>query len=144
MEKVSIIDIQGEQWAIEDREATGNINALKEQLTPKKINNISINIKEGYSATNALIANIIQFGRIHIGNIFINNISGNNIGTIGQAIIGTVPFKPIDTINAICIEYKTGKIARIGIEENGNFSFLESLDIPNGDNSIRGQIVWIE
>lgn len=144
MEKASIIDIQGVQWAIKDQEATDNINAIKEQLTPKKTNNISINLKEGYSAAAALIANTIQFGRIHIGNIFINNINGNNIGTTDKAIIGTVPFKPIDTINAICFEYKTGKIARIGIEANGDFSFLESLEIPNGDNSIRGQIVWIE
>lgn len=144
MEKVSIIDIQGEQWAIEDQAATDNINALKEQLTPKKTNNISINIKEGYSAAAALIANTVQFGRIHIGNIFINNISGNNIGTIDKAIIGTVPFKPIDTVNAICVEYKTGKVARIGIEENGDISFLESLNVTKGNNSIRGQIIWIE
>lgn len=144
MEKVLMIDIQGEQWAIKDQEATENINAIKEQLTPKKTGNISIALKEGYSAAATLIANTIQFGRIHIGNIFINNISGNNIGTINKAKIGTVSIKPLDIINAICFDYKTGKIVRVGIQENGDFDFLESLGVPNGDNSIRGQIVWIE
>lgn len=144
MEKVSIIDIQGEQWAVKDQEATDNINAIKAQLTPKKINNISININEGYSAQNALIANVMHSGRIYIGNIFINNINGNNIGTTNEAKIGTVSFKPINITTAICFDYKTGNVVRIGIQENGDFSFLESSGVQNGDNSIRGQIIWIE
>ena len=72
MEKASIIDIQGVQWAIKDQEATDNINAIKDQLTPKKLNGISIEMNVGYSANTALILNIVQFGRIHIGNIFID------------------------------------------------------------------------
>ena len=144
MQDVKIVDIDNVQWNIKDQEARNNINILKEQLTPKKINDISITLNEGYSATIALILNIIQFGRMRIGNIFINNISGNNIGTTEQAKIGTVSFKPFDLIHDICLEYKTGKVARIGIEKNGDISFLESLGVPNGDNSIRGQIVWIE
>lgn len=144
MEKVSIIDIQGVQWAIKDQEATDNINAIKDQLTPKKINGISIEINQGYSATIALILNIIQFGRMRIGNIFIDNISGNNIGTTNEAKFGIVHFKPFDIINAICFDYETGKVARLGIQKNGDISFLESLGVPNGNNKIRGQIVWIE
>lgn len=144
MEKASIIDIQGVQWAIKDQEATDNINAIKEQLTPKKLNRISIEMNEGYSVTSAFITNIVQFGRIHIGNIFIDNISGNNIGTTNEAKFGIVPLKPFDIVHSICIDYETGKIARIGIQENGDISFLESLGVPNGYNKIRGQIVWIE
>lgn len=144
MEKASIIDIQGVQWAIKDQEATDNINAIKEQLTPKKNPRISIEMNVGYSANTALILNIVQFGRIHIGNIFIDNISGNNIGTINEAKFGKVSFKPFDLIHALCFDYETGKIARFGIQPNGDVSFLESLGIPNGNNKIRGQIVWIE
>lgn len=144
MEKASVIDIQGVQWAIKDQEATDNINVIKEQLTPKKLNGISIEMNEGYSATSALIENIVQFGRIHIGNIFIDNISGNNIGTTNEAKFGIVSFKPFDIIHIICLEYETGKVARIGIRKNGDISFLESLGVPNGNNKIRGQIVWIE
>lgn len=144
MEKVSMIDIQGVQWLIKDQEATDNINAIKDQLTPKKLNGISIEMNEGYSATTAIILNIVQSGRIHIGNIFIDNISGVNIGTTNEAKLGIVPFKPFDLIHALCFDYETGKIARIGIQTNGDISFLESLGIPNGHNKIRGQIVWIE
>lgn len=144
MEKASIIDIQGVQWAIKDQEATDNINAIKDRLTPKKLNGMSIEMNEGYSANTALILNVVQFGRIHIGNIFIDNISGNNIGTTNEAKFGIVPFKPFDIIHALCLEYETGKVARIGIQENGDISFLESLGVPNGNNKIRGQIIWIE
>ena len=144
MEKVLMIDIQGEQWAIKDQEATININAIKDQLTPKKLNGISIETNEGYSAASAFITNIVQFGRIHIGNIFINNISGNNIGTTNEAKFGIVPLKPFDIVHSICIDYETGKVVRIGIQENGDISLLESLGVPNGNNKIRGQIVWIE
>ena len=144
MEKASIIDIQGVQWAIKDQEATDNINAIKDQLTPKKLNGISIEMNVGYSATGAFISNIVQFGRIHIGNIFIDNISGNNIGTTNEAKFGIVSFKPFDIVHSICIDYETGKVARIGIKENGDISLLESLGVPNGNNKIRGQIVWIE
>lgn len=144
MEKASIIDIQGVQWEIKDQEATDNINAIKDQLTPKKLNGISIKMNEGYSATTAIMQNIVQFGRIHIGNIFIDNISGGNIGTTNEAKFGTVSFKPFDLIHAICFDYETGKIARLGIQTNGDISFLESLGVPNGNNKIRGQIVWIE
>lgn len=144
MEKVSIIDIQGVQWAIKDQEAIDNINALKEQLTPKKLNGISIEMNEGYSAKSAFITNIVQFGRIHIGNIFIDNISGNNIGTTNEAKFGIVSFKPFDLIHTLCFDYETGKVARIGIQKNGDIGLLESLGVPNGNNKIRGQIVWIE
>lgn len=36
MEKVSIIDIQGEQWAIKDQEATERIDKLEEKTNVKK------------------------------------------------------------------------------------------------------------
>lgn len=144
MEKASIIDIQGVQWLIKDQEAADNINAIKDQLTPKKLNRISIEMNEGYSATSKIISNIVQFGRIHIGNIFIDNISGNNIGTTNEAKFGIVPFKPFDLIHALCFDYETGKIARLGIQTNGDISLLESLGVPNSNNKIRGQIVWIE
>lgn len=144
MEKVSIIDIQGVQWAIKDQEATDNINAIKDQLTPKKLNGISIEMNEGYSANTAIIQNIVQFGRIYIGNIFIDNISGNNIGTTNEAKFGKVSFKPFDLIHALCFDYETGKVVRLGIQTNGDISFLESLGVPNNYNKIRGQIVWIE
>lgn len=36
MEKVSIIDIQGEQWAIKDQEATERLNKLEEKTNIKK------------------------------------------------------------------------------------------------------------
>lgn len=144
MEKASIIDIQGVQWAIKDQEATDNINAIKDQLTPKKLNDISIKMNEGYSATSAVILNIVQFGRIHIGNIIINDISGNNIGTTNETKFGIVSFKPFDIIHALCFDYITGKVARVEIQTNGDIGFLESLGVPNGNNRIRGQIVWIE
>lgn len=36
MEKVSVIDIQGEQWAIKDQEATERLNKLEEKTNIKK------------------------------------------------------------------------------------------------------------
>lgn len=144
MEKVSVIDIQGEQWAIKDQAATDNINVLKEQLTPKRLGSIDIEFNIDYSAEYARIENVTQYGKIFCGNIAINNVRGKNIGTTETAMVAKVPFNPLDNINIICLDYRSGHTTRLGIEENGNFNILESQGVTSGDNLIRGQAIWVE
>lgn len=144
MEKVSVIDIQGEQWAIKDQEATENINTIKEQLTPKKINTIPLEINPGFSATAAVIEDVTQCGKLYSGKITINNARGNNIGTISKALFATTPFKVFRDVSAICVEGISGNILRIAIDSNGDFIILESTGIENGNNLIRGQVTWFQ
>lgn len=144
MEKVSIIDIQGVQWAIKDQEAADNINMLKEQLTPKKINAIQLKINPGFSAAAAVIEDITQCGKLYSGKITINNARGNNIGTASKALFATTPFKVFRDVSAICVESISGNILRIAIDSNGDFSILESTGIENGNNLIRGQATWFQ
>lgn len=144
MADASIIDIGGVQWNIKDQEARNRIEDINTQFTPKKLGNIPISIKSGYSAKKAEIRNVMQYGKLFSGLVWIENVRGNNIGSNSPANMGKVSNKPFVNAGAIGINYYEGSICRFEIDTNGDFSIQESPKTSNGSNTLVGQIYWFE
>lgn len=144
MADASIIDIAGIQWNVKDKEARNSIEDINTQFTPQKLSNIPISIKSGYSAKTAEIKNVIKYGKLNSGLIWIENASGTNIGSNSPANIGKISNKLFVNSNAIGINYYAGSICRFEIDTNGNFIIQESPNTKNGQNTMVGQIYWLE
>lgn len=79
MEKVSVIDIQGEQWAIKDQEATERIDKLETKTTMKKTR-----LWENKSS----YFELVEINDIKFYNIFFEY--SQIVNTIGQTLF-TIP-----------------------------------------------------
>lgn len=144
MADVKIVDIDSVQWNIKDQVARDKLIEIDEKLIPKRIDDIEITLKSGYSASMSKILDIVKYGKLYTGAVRITNIEGSNIGTAKTAIIGTIPIKPIADAFAIGIEYTTGSLIRALIKKDGEFYIAESLGVRAGNNVMVAQIYWIE
>lgn len=79
MEKVSIIDIQGVQWAVKDQEATERLNKLEEKTNIKKTR---------LWEKNSSYLELVEINNIKFYNVFFEY--SQIVNTIGQVIF-TIP-----------------------------------------------------
>lgn len=144
MEDVKTIDINGVQWSIKDQKARDEIVSINTQFTPKRLDNIPISIKSGYSATGSEIRNIVQYGKLYAGLIRLSGVKGDYIGSATSAQYGKVNIKPVSIFSAVGLDYVAGRPVRIEIDQDGNFIIAESTGVTNGSNIIFIQVFWIE
>lgn len=144
MAEVKIINIDGVQWEMKDQTARDKITNLEKNNTTKDLQDITINLKEGYEAQNASITQHYSYGKIHFASIAFNNIKGNNIGTIITTDIASLNIYPKKITTFLMYDFKNKAILRCFISPDGTLSIGESNEVVSGDNLCIGEIIFAE
>lgn len=144
MEIVNTLDIDGTQWELQDVEARNKIATIEDFLTPETLPDITITLKDGYSAKTKVISGVQKYGKLHMGLLFIDNLSGSNIGSNQIAEFGKVNISLNASVHAVGIEYLSSSPVRVVFTETGTLSFYESQGTTSGNNRLRIPITWIE
>ena len=144
MEVADILDIDGNQWEIQDAKARNDIAAIKQLFTVEKVQDINLTLNTGYSAREANIRDIQKYGKLYMGLLYIDNLAGQGIGTTITAYISKINISLKQSVYAIGIEYLSSKPVRVSITSEGIIGIAESPGVTNGSNCLRVPITWIE
>ena len=144
MADVKTVDIDGSQWSMKDQVARDKIAALEESLIPQSLEDIEINLKQGYTANQAKITHHYKVGKIHFMFILLRNISGENIGTASTANIGKINIIPEKETSFILNDYTNNKILRCYLANDGTIAIGESEGVTQGNNSCLGELIFAE
>ena len=144
MTEVKTIDIDGIQWPIKDQTARDEITTLKENNTTKDLQDITVNLKEGYEATSMSIKQHYSYGKIHFALANFINIKGNNIGTSMTTHIASLNVYPKKSTTFLMNDYKNKATLRCSISPDGTLTIEESVGVISGDNICYGEIVFAE
>lgn len=144
MAEVKIIDIDGVQWEMKDQTARDKIANLEENNTTKDLQDITVNLKEGYEATSVSIKQHYSYGKIHFALINFINIKGNNIGTGTTTHIALLNVHPKKSTTFLMNDYKNKATLRCSISPDGTLTIEESVGVISGDNVCYGEIIFAE
>ena len=143
MAEVHIVDIDGEQWDIKDMPLTRRVAILEQLLTVETKGNEEITLLPGFSASEKIIQNIVQFGNIVQCNFVITNLAGNGIGADASIRFGNCNLKVKSTYSFVLRDYISGNTAWLSIASNGGIFISRSTNITSGNNALRGGITFI-
>lgn len=144
MALVKIVDIDGVQWEMKDQTARDKITNLEENNTTKDLQDITVNLKEGYEATGISIKQHYSYGKIHFALINFINIKGNNIGTSITTHIASLNIYPKKSTTFLMNDYKNKTTLRCSISPDGTLTIEESVGVISGDNICYGEIILAE
>lgn len=144
MAEVKIVDIQGVQWEMKDQTARDKITNLEENNTTKDLQDITVNLKEGYEATSITIKQHYSYGKIHFALINFINIKGNNIGTSTTTHIASLNVYTKKSTTFLMNDYKNKATLRCSISPDGTLTIEESVGVISGDNICYGEIIFAE
>lgn len=144
MADASIIDINGVQWNIKDKEARDRITVMEDLLTVKNLPDLGINRGAGYSWSSLKLYNHYSFGKIHFVYIRLQNVSGSGIGTTNSAKIGLLNIKPVKETSFMLYDYISGKVMRCYLDAEGFFNIGESSGVSSGNNVCFGELIFAE
>lgn len=144
MALVKIVDIDGVQWEMKDQTARDKITNLEENNTTKDLQDIIVNLKEGYEAVSATINQHYSYGKIHFALINLINIKGNNIGTSTTTYIASLNVHPKKSTTFLMNDYKNKAVLRCSISPDGTLTIEESTGVISGDNVCYGEIIFAE
>lgn len=143
MAEVSIVDIDGEQWDIKDMPLTRRVAILEQLLTVETKGNEEITLESGFSASEKIIQNIVQYGNVVQCNFVITNLAGNGIGEDRTIRFGHCSLKVKSTYAFVLRDYISGNAVGLSIANNGGIFILRSTNITPGNNALRGGITFI-
>lgn len=143
MAEVYIVDIDGEQWDIKDMPLAKRVAILEQLLTVETKGNEEITLEPGFSASEKLVQNIVQYGNIVQCNFVITNLAGDGIGADKTIKFGICNLKVKSTYAFILRDYISGNTVRLSIARNGDIYLSESVGITSGNNALRGGITII-
>lgn len=143
MAEVYIVDIDGEQWDIKDMPLTRRVAILEQLLTVETKGNEEITLEPGFSASEKIVQNIVQYGNITQCNFVITNLAGNGIGADKTIKFGTCNLKVKATYAFVLRDYITGNTVWLSIASNGGIYLSRSTNITPGNNALRGGITFI-
>ena len=144
MAEVAKIDIDGVQWDIKDQEARNRITELEGNAIVQGLSDINITINKGYTVTKAVLSEHCKIGKIHFATIVLQNLNGENIGTTSTALIGKIPLNLFNTVQVLLFNAYNSVVSRCYISKDGTIAIAESTGIPNGNNYIVGEIIFVE
>lgn len=132
MEKVLVIDIQGEQWAIKDQEATERLNKLEEKLNIKRT--------KLWKAPGSYFE-LVEINGIKYYNAFFQG--SPYIDEIGQTIFTIPNIGQVQSVNRVIVSGdKTDNTGRVpvSIEINSDGSVKAFAIFENQFNGIHKEI----
>ena len=144
MADVKIIDIDSEQWNIKDQEARNKIANIEESNITKDLENITVNLKEGYEAEKIVFTDHYSYGKIHFSLVQFKNIKGFNIGTSETINIASLNVYPKKVTSFFMSDYKNRATLRCYVSPKGTLSIGESNGVIPGDNICFGQFIFAE
>ena len=144
MAEVKIVDIDGSQWNMKDQVARDKIAELEEKFSVQDLADIDIELKPGYTATQAKFINHYKVGKIHFMAMRLDNIAGDKIGTEQTANIGLINIRPRKDTYFLLNDYKNNKTLRCFIANDGTIAVGESGGIISGNNICLGELIFAE
>ena len=144
MADVKIIDINGEQWDIKDQTSRTKIATIEENISTQDLQNAEITMKDGYTCELIQIADHYKVGKIHFAIVVINKLSGPHIGTEGTVQIAYTNLIPKRYTNFFLRDSVAPAIIRCALEKDGSIYISESNGMRNGNNIIRGELIFAE
>lgn len=144
MEIVNTLDIDGTQWEIRDEEARKKITNLENNDIAQDLENVSINILQGYKAVDAYMFNHYKIGKIHFMSVVLTNIEGDNIGTTSTAKIAQTNLRPKSQTYFVLNDYQNKATLRCQINIDGTIDIGESVGVVPGSNQSLGQLIFAE
>lgn len=144
MADVKIVDIDGEQWDIKDKNARDRIKVLEDSLSTKDMPDAQITMKNGYTCKSIQIANCYKVGKINFAVIRIEDLSGNNVGTTTTIHIASTNLIPKKFTSCIIRDYIMPATATFYLNLDGSISIGESNGVKNGNNVLIGELIFAE
>lgn len=144
MADVKIVDIDGEQWNIKDQDARNKIANIEESNITKDLENITVNLKEGYEAEAITFTQHYSYGKIHFSLVRFKNIKGLNIGTGWTADIASLNVYPKKVTTFLMNDSKNRATLRCYVSPDGTLSIGESDGVIPGDNVCYGELIFAE
>lgn len=144
MALVKIVDIDGVQWEIKDETARNKIANLEENNITKDLPDAQITMKNGYTCKSIYITSHYKVGKIHFAIFGIDNLSGEYIGTNRTLQIAHTNLIPKKGTNFFLRDAIAPTIIRCNLETDGSIYISESIGIGNGNNIIRGELIFAE
>ena len=144
MEIVNTLDIDGTQWEIRDEEARNKIAVLENDNIVQDLENVPMEILEGYRAVDAYMFNHYKIGKIHFMSVALTNIEGDYIGTVTTAKIAKTNLRPKRQTYFILNDYQNDKTLRCQINIDGTIDIGESVGVVPAANLSLGQLIFAE
>lgn len=144
MAEAKIIDIDGVQWSIKDQTARDKITDIEKNISTEDLPDVQITLESGYTCKSITMQNHYKAGKIHFSEIVINNISGDNVGTLTTIKIAKSNLIAKKTTSFILRDYIAPITVRGSIDQNGYIYLEETNGINQGNNAIRGEIIFAE
>lgn len=144
MADAKIVNIKGVQWDLKDEVARNKIAELERSLVPQDLEDIAINLNQGYTATERKITQHYKVGKIHFMNILLRNMSGIYIGSSSTAIIGSINILPKRITSFLLNDYVSNTIVRCYIDKDGGIAIGESVGVAQANNICLGELIFAE
>ena len=144
MALVKIVDIDGVQWEMKDQTARDKITNIETIISSQALEDITLNLNEGYQAELLLARYHYKVGKIHFVDFNIKNLKGLNLGTKETAQIFLTNLRPIKNTSFILVDCIAPATLRCFIDTDGSISIGESKGLINGNNNIYGGLIFAE
>lgn len=144
MAEVKIIDIDGVQWEMKDQTARKKIVNLETIISSQGLEDITLNLNEGFKADLLLARYHYKAGKIHFVDFNIKNIRGYNLGTDQTAPVFLTNLRPIKQTSFILVDAFAPATLRCFLDTDGSISIGESKGLMNGNNNIYGELIFAE
>ena len=144
MADAKIVNIKGVQWDLKDEVARNRIKTLEENFIAQGLEDININLKPGYNASEAKMLQHYKVGKIHFMTILLRNISGKDIGTGVTANVGSINIMPKKETSFILNDYINNTVLRCYLYNDGTVSIGESVGVVQGNNACLGELIFAE
>ena len=144
MAEVKTIDIDGVQWSIKDQTARDKITDIEKNISTEDLPDVQVTLENGYTCRSITMQNHYKAGKIHFTEIVINDISGDNVGTLTTIKIAKSNLIAKKTTSFILRDYIAPITVRGSIDQNGYIYLEETNGINQGNNAIRGEIIFAE
>lgn len=144
MADVKVIDIDNEQWNIKDQVAREKITNIEKDIVTKDLPEVTINLKEGYTATSLVSKSHYSYGKIHFVYLKFEDINGNNVGTNYSVEIASSDMYPKKETTFMMYDFRSRAILRCLLDINGSIYIAESKGIISGNNECYGELIFAE
>ena len=144
MAEVKIIDIDGIQWSMKDETARNKITDIEKNISTQDLQDVTLNLNEGYQADIVLTRYHYKAGKIHFIDFNIKNIKGLNLGTKETAKAFSTNLRPIKSTSFILVDCIAPATLRCFVDTDGSISIGESKGLIQGNNNIYGGLVFAE
>lgn len=144
MAEVKTIDIDGVQWEMKDQTARNKITDIEKNISTEDLPDVQVTLESGYTCRSITMQNHYKAGKIHFVEIVINDISGDNVGTLTTIKIAKSNLIAKKTTSCILRDYIAAITIRGSIDQNGYIYLEETNGINQGNNAIRGEIIFAE